>query len=53
MSLIAERVEIVRNALHEAGKDLSPADWKALLEEIGADIDGHLDAVREENPDLD
>ncbi len=41
-------LETVRNALHDAGKDLSPAEWKELLQELSADIDGHLDAVREE-----
>ncbi len=41
-------LEAVRNALHDAGKDLSPSEWKELLEELNADIDGHLDAIREE-----
>lgn len=49
MSLVTDRVEIVRNALHRAGKDLQPEDWKAVLEEIGADIDGHLEAIKEES----
>ena len=44
-----EKLESVRRALHEAGKNLSPADWKALLEELHADITGHLDAVEEES----
>jgi hypothetical protein len=38
----------VRDALHKAGEGMSPAQWKELLEELGADIDGHLDALREE-----
>lgn len=42
-----DKIEKVRNALHDAGKDLSPDEWKTLLEEIGADIDGHLDAIEE------
>ncbi len=41
-------LEKVRKALHEAGNGLSRPEWKALLEEIGADVDGHLDAIREE-----
>ena len=45
---LSERVDQVREALDEAGRDLSPEDWKELLEEIAADIEGHLDAIREE-----
>lgn len=45
---IAQRLKDVRDALHEASKDLPPEQWKELLEELGADIDGHLDAIREE-----
>lgn len=45
---IYQRIEKVRDVLNDVGKDLSPSEWKELLEEIGADIDGHLDAIREE-----
>ena len=43
------KIQQVRTALDQAGRGLEPADWKTLLEEIGADIDGHLDAIREES----
>ena len=42
----------VRDALDRAGEKLSPAEWKELLEELSADIEGHLEAVKEENPEL-
>lgn len=42
------KVDQVRDAIHEAGNDLSPEEWKEVLEELGADIDSHLDAIREE-----
>lgn len=45
---LQRKLDHVRDALHQAGKDLPPADWKALLEELDADIDGHLDAISEE-----
>jgi len=48
-----KRIENVRDALNEAGHGLSVPDWKELLETIAADIEGHLDAIKEENPDLD
>ncbi len=44
--------EQVRDALDNAGKGLSPVEWKELLEELSADIEGHLEAVKEENPEL-
>lgn len=53
MNKIDKRIEQVREALHAAGHGLPAADWKKLLEEIAADIEGHLDAIREENPDLE
>lgn len=45
-NLVDSRLEKVREALHEAGKYLSPRDWLDLLEELSADIDGHIDAAR-------
>jgi len=41
-------LEKVRAALHDAGKDMPPDEWKSLLEELSADIECHLDAIREE-----
>lgn len=41
-------LEKVRNVLHDVGKNMKPAEWKELLEELEADITGHLDAIREE-----
>lgn len=46
---LEKRIEKVRDALHEAGKDLSAPEWKELLEAIDADIYGHLESVKEEN----
>ncbi len=51
MNKLDRRIEQVREALHEAGHGLPVADWKNLLEEIAADIEGHLDAIREEQSD--
>jgi nitrogen regulatory protein PII-like uncharacterized protein len=48
MADLRKRIDDVRDALHEAGKDLAPADWKELLEEIATDIESHLEAVRDE-----
>lgn len=49
---VENKLNMVRNCLANAGKNLSPADWKELLEELGADIEGHLDAIREEAEEL-
>ena len=51
MNKLDKRIEQVREALHEAGHGLSVPDWKKLLEEIAADIEGHLDAIKEEQSD--
>jgi len=51
MNKLEKRIEQVREALHEAGHGLPVADWKELLEEIHADIEGHLEAIREEQSD--
>ena len=48
MTIVEARIEKVRDALDDAGKGLSPEEWKDLLEEISADIEGHLDAIQEE-----
>ena len=45
---VRKRIEQVREAIHDAGRNLLPADWKLLLEEISTDIEGHLDALSEE-----
>lgn len=50
---VRDRLNKVRDALHEAGQELLPDDWKSLLEELGADVDGHLDAIREEAENSD
>ncbi len=47
MSYKKKPLDAVRDALHEAGKDMNPSQWRELLEELGADIEGHLDAIRE------
>ncbi len=39
----------IRDAMDEAVAKLSPDDYKAVLEEVQADIDGRLDAIREES----
>jgi hypothetical protein len=45
MNLVTKRVEQVREALDEAGRDLNPTQWIELLEEILTDIQGQLDAI--------
>jgi hypothetical protein len=53
MSKTTEKaITAVRDALHEACKDLAPADYKQVLEALEGDIDGNLDALKDENPDL-
>jgi hypothetical protein len=43
-----QALEAVRNELNKQGEKLSPAEWIELLEELSADIEGHLEASREE-----
>jgi hypothetical protein len=48
MAKINVPLEAVRDELHNQGKNLKPSEWKELLEELQADIVGHLDAIKEE-----
>ena len=43
-----ERLEKVRDALHDAVQDLNRRDYTDVLENLGTDIDGQLEAVRAE-----
>jgi hypothetical protein len=52
MANILHAVEAVRETLHHECKDMSPKDYLAVLEELAADIDGNIDAVKDENPEL-
>lgn len=45
---VEKRIERLRDALDSTGRDLSPTEWKELLEVIEADIQGHLEAIKEE-----
>ena len=49
---VKKAVQAVRDELAQQGRDMSPADWKELLEEVLTDVEGYLDAVKEENPEL-
>lgn len=46
-------VNQMRDHLHNLCKDLSPAEYYAVLQELDADISANIDAVKEENEDLD
>lgn len=41
-------VEVVRDALHEQCKAMSPDQFRRVLEELQGDIEGHLTALQEE-----
>lgn len=41
-------IEAIRDKMHDECKALKPAQFKEVLEEISADIDGHLEALKEE-----
>jgi hypothetical protein len=42
-------VEAVRDTLHEQCKDMRPVEYKEVLEELLTDIEGNLEALKEEN----
>jgi len=42
-------VEAVRETLHQRCKDMSPADFREVLETVQADIEAHLEALAEES----
>jgi len=44
----AKVVEAFRKLLHHHCKDMPPDEYREVLEEISADIEGHLDALKEE-----
>lgn len=48
MRKINKHLEAIREELHRQGKDLPPDEWKELLEELQADIEGHLGAIEDE-----
>lgn len=48
MSKKDKAVEAIRNAIHENCKDMTPRDFQDVLEEIDADIEGHIGAIKEE-----
>jgi len=41
-------VQAVRDTLHYHCKDMPPDEYREVLEEISADIEGNLDALNEE-----
>jgi hypothetical protein len=44
-----DAVEAVRDTLHEQCKDMRPVEYKEVLEELLTDIEGNLEALKEEN----
>jgi hypothetical protein len=46
-------IDRIRDVLHEQTKDMKPEEYKELLEELAADIDGNLEALLDENPGLE
>jgi hypothetical protein len=51
MTKLVRAVENVRDVIHENCKDMSPSDFKAVLEELSCDIEGQLGALNEESDD--
>ena len=49
---VQKAIRAIQDTLHEQCKDLGPEDYMQVLDFIGADIDGSIDALREENPEL-
>jgi hypothetical protein len=48
---VEKAVEALRNTLHEECKDMPPEQFKEVLEEFSADIEGHLEGLKEEAED--
>lgn len=46
-------IEAIRDKMHDECKDLQPAQFKEVLVEISADIDGHLESLKEEGEEED
>ena len=44
-----DAVEAVRDTLHEQCKDMRLVEYKEVLEELLTDIEGNLEALKEEN----
>ena len=45
-------VKAIRDVMFLKCRDLGPERYMQVLEEIGADVDGGIDALKEENPEL-
>lgn len=52
MIKIDDALNAVRDVLHDKCKDMSPTDYKQVLEGLSSDLEGNLDALRDENPEL-
>ena len=50
---IQKAVNAVRDLLGTLTGKMSPADYKQVCEEISADMDGNIDALKDENPELE
>jgi hypothetical protein len=46
---ISQAVEALRDTLHKHCKDMAPDEYRAVLEEFQTDIEGHLEALDEED----
>jgi len=53
LSAAAEQaIDAIRRALDAECQNLKPEEYKDVLEEFAADIDGHLQQLNEQSPDL-
>jgi hypothetical protein len=52
MTKVQKAIDAVRDALHNACETMSPFEYKRVLEELSGDLDGNLEALRDENPEL-
>lgn len=48
---VRERLDLVRETLHEQIRDLGPLDARDLLSDLACDITGHIEALDEEIDD--
>jgi hypothetical protein len=52
MASVRRAIDSVRDALDAACREMPPAEYKQVLEELVTDFEGHLDALKDENPEL-
>jgi hypothetical protein len=52
VSNVTVAIQKMRDTLHQVCKDLPPKEYLQVLEELAADMDSNIDALRAENEEL-